>query len=109
MNEYVYCMNNTIYIHYNMSYHIRPQTQRNIRKKIKKPKQKRINTTNTHGTGCSYSSAISAYLSQGETLCVAIALAKKYVNSGIKYSKKIGNGKNPINFYEAIKDKLIEE
>lgn len=38
---------NTIYIHYNMSYHIRPQTQRNIRKKIKN-QNKKEKTQQTH-------------------------------------------------------------
>ena len=64
----------------------------------------RINTKNTHGTGCTLSSAIAANLANGWELSVAVEKAKRYVTSAIKYSLDIGKGHGPTNhFFEFYK------
>jgi hydroxymethylpyrimidine/phosphomethylpyrimidine kinase len=56
-----------------------------------------IATNNTHGTGCSFSSAIAANLALGETLQNAVYKAKKFIYLSIKHAPMIGHGKGPIN------------
>ena len=65
----------------------------------------KIRTENTHGTGCSLSSAIATQLAKGDSLPQAIENAKKYVYQGIVSGAdvKIGNGHGPLNhFFEPI-------
>ena len=57
----------------------------------------RINSANTHGTGCSFSSAIASFIAHGNDLDEAFKLAKNYVWQGIKESYSIGQGNGPIN------------
>ena len=59
----------------------------------------RIKTNNTHGTGCSLSSAITANLFLGKNLNESIKLSIDYVHYGIKNSFLIGKGHNPINHF----------
>lgn len=59
----------------------------------------RIDTKNTHGTGCTLSAAITAYLSQGDSLVKAVEKAKKYVTLAIQYSFDIGHGSGPTNHW----------
>lgn len=58
----------------------------------------RIDTNNTHGTGCTLSSAIASQLAHGKTLTAAVAAAKDYINNaiaiGAEYS--IGHGHGPV-------------
>jgi hydroxymethylpyrimidine/phosphomethylpyrimidine kinase len=62
---------------------------------------KRIATKNTHGTGCTYSSAIAANLALGHSLPQAVDLAKAYVTTAIEHSLDIGKGCGPTHhFYE---------
>nr|WP_093073097.1 bifunctional hydroxymethylpyrimidine kinase/phosphomethylpyrimidine kinase [Salisediminibacterium haloalkalitolerans] len=56
----------------------------------------KINTKSTHGTGCTYASAITAYLARGETLLDAVILAKKYIHTAIKHGFRIGQGPGPV-------------
>lgn len=56
-----------------------------------------IETNNLHGTGCSFSSAITANLAIGHTLERSISIAKKYINDAIKSAPQIGHGPGPIN------------
>ncbi len=58
----------------------------------------RIVTSNTHGTGCTFSSAIAAYLAKGQDLEEAVDLAKKYLQGRLEASKtlKIGGGNGPL-------------
>ncbi len=64
----------------------------------------RINTKNTHGTGCTYSSAIAANLAKGVPVALAVANAKEYVTTAIRHSLAIGRGHGPTNhFYELYK------
>jgi hydroxymethylpyrimidine/phosphomethylpyrimidine kinase len=63
---------------------------------------KRINTKNTHGTGCSYASSIAAYLAQNFSLEESVKKAHEYIYNGILNSLEIGSGHNPINHYWKI-------
>ncbi|HLS10185.1 bifunctional hydroxymethylpyrimidine kinase/phosphomethylpyrimidine kinase [Lentibacillus sp.] len=57
----------------------------------------RIDTTNTHGTGCTYSAAITAYVSHGYQLPKAVKKAKDFVTEAIRDSFSIGHGNGPTN------------
>lgn len=61
--------------------------------------QARIDTKNTHGTGCVYSAAITARLSKGEPLIVAVRKAKEYVTEAITTNPEIGRGFGPTNMH----------
>lgn len=64
----------------------------------------RINSKSTHGTGCTLSSAIAAYLSQGNTLPEAVKLAKEYLTGAIEHGLDMGHGCSPTNhFYRIFK------
>ncbi len=70
----------------------------------------RIDTKNTHGTGCTLSSAITANLANGMDLHKAVEEAKKYITMAIKYSLNIGKGHGPLNhFYEFYQMKGISK
>ncbi len=58
---------------------------------------KKIQTKNTHGTGCTLSSAIATYYGCGKTLKKSCELAIRYVNNAIKTRPKLGKGNGPIN------------
>ena len=61
----------------------------------------RINTKNTHGTGCTMSSCIAANLAKGKTAEEAVRIAKDYITTAIAHSLDIGKGVGPTNhFYE---------
>ena len=65
----------------------------------------RINTKNTHGTGCTLSSAIASFLAKGESMEIAVKNAKEYVTNAIKHSLEIGKGHGPTNhFWKFYKD-----
>jgi hydroxymethylpyrimidine/phosphomethylpyrimidine kinase len=59
----------------------------------------RIGTRNTHGTGCTYSAAIAAYLARGDDMLEAIRKAKHYVTMAIRYGFSIGQGHGPLNHF----------
>jgi len=59
----------------------------------------RIRTKNTHGTGCTFSAAIAAYLAKGEKIDSAVALAKKFITRAIQLSFSIGAGHSPVNHF----------
>jgi hydroxymethylpyrimidine/phosphomethylpyrimidine kinase len=59
----------------------------------------RIDTQNTHGTGCTYSAAIAAGLANGKLLKEAVGSAKIYVTEAIRYSLSIGHGHGPTNHF----------
>ena len=58
---------------------------------------KRVNTHNTHGTGCTLSSAIAAYLAKGEDIINAVSLAKSYVQGALEANLDLGKGNGPLN------------
>jgi hydroxymethylpyrimidine/phosphomethylpyrimidine kinase len=59
----------------------------------------RVNTENTHGTGCTLSAAIAANLALGKTAIEATRLAKDYVTSALSYSLNIGKGQGPVGHF----------
>tara|TARA_B100000900_G_scaffold378357_1_gene362468 strand:+ start:1616 stop:2428 length:813 start_codon:yes stop_codon:yes gene_type:complete len=63
---------------------------------------KRLNTKNTHGTGCTLSTAITSFISCGKPLKKSCELGIKYVNSAILTNPKIGKGHGPINHLNSI-------
>ena len=61
-------------------------------------KHYRVNTANTHGTGCSLASAIATYLADGHDLSHAVAKAIAYVEAGLEAGRflSIGEGPGPL-------------
>ncbi len=66
-------------------------------------KSKRIKTKNTHGTGCTLSSAIATFYGCGKTLNKSCELGIKYVNQSIRSNLNYGKGQGPINHLSSIK------
>ncbi|MDO4563840.1 MAG: bifunctional hydroxymethylpyrimidine kinase/phosphomethylpyrimidine kinase [Clostridia bacterium] len=56
----------------------------------------RINTANTHGTGCTLSSAIACNLSGGKTLTESVKLAKEYLSGALRADLNLGSGCGPL-------------
>ncbi len=71
-------------------------------KEIKIFKNKKIKTKNSHGTGCSLSSAITTFLSCGKPLKKSCELGIKYVNQAIGSNPNFGKGHGPINHLNSI-------
>ena len=63
----------------------------------------RHDTKNTHGTGCTLSSAIATFFSCGKSIKKACDLGIKYVNSAILTNPKYGKGNGPINHLNSMK------
>ncbi len=59
----------------------------------------RIDTTSTHGTGCTFASAIAAYLARGETLAEAVGQAKEYLTEALRRAYPIGGGHGPVHHF----------
>jgi hydroxymethylpyrimidine/phosphomethylpyrimidine kinase len=72
------------------------------KKEISIFKNKKIKTKNTHGTGCTLSSAIATYYSCGKTLKKSCEMAIKYVNHAIGSRPDYGKGHGPINHLNTI-------
>ncbi len=72
------------------------------KKGIKIFKNKKIKTRNTHGTGCTLSSAIATFLSCGKPLKKSCELGIKYVNEAIGSNPGYGRGHGPINHLNSI-------
>ena len=68
----------------------------------------RHNTINTHGTGCTLSSAIATFLAQGYPLKAAVERAKRFVTLAIELSVPIGGGHGPVNHIQAAMQLLHE-
>ena len=69
-------------------------------------KQDRLDTQNTHGTGCTFSSAIAAFLARSYNLEDAVKEAKFYLTQALKAGadKNLGHGKGPVmHFYNTWK------
>ena len=67
----------------------------------------RHSTKNTHGTGCTLSSAITTFLSCGKPIKKACELGIKYVNSAILSNPKYGKGHGPINHLNSMEIKKV--
>ena len=57
----------------------------------------RIDTKNTHGTGCTFSAAIATKLADGKSVFEAVKTAKEYTTTAIRFSLDIGSGHGPTN------------
>lgn len=69
----------------------------------------RIYTKNTHGTGCTFSSAIASGLAKGLDVQEAVSVAKDYVTMAIRHSLSIGKGNGPTHhFYDLYQNGLCE-
>ena len=66
----------------------------------------RIDTRNTHGTGCTYSAAIAAHLALGRSLREAVARAKTYVTEAIRHGLDIGHGHGPTHHFYFLEDRV---
>jgi hydroxymethylpyrimidine/phosphomethylpyrimidine kinase len=62
----------------------------------------RVDTRNTHGTGCTLSAAIAAHLAKGAGVRVAVAAAKDYLTECIRRSMLLGRGHGPLNHYWTV-------
>ncbi|MCH9717509.1 MAG: hydroxymethylpyrimidine/phosphomethylpyrimidine kinase, partial [Gammaproteobacteria bacterium] len=65
---------------------------------------KRINTKNTHGTGCTLSAAIASYIAQGQSLQQAVFNAKHYLFEAILFGSKLslGEGYGPVHHFYGL-------
>jgi hydroxymethylpyrimidine/phosphomethylpyrimidine kinase len=63
----------------------------------------RVDTENTHGTGCTFSAAIAAFLARGLEPIDAIASAKDYLTGALKSSYSIGHGHSPVNHFYNVR------
>ena len=59
----------------------------------------RIETPHTHGTGCTYSAAITAELAKGTALIEAIRRAKAFITEAIRTNPGLGGGSGPLNHF----------
>ncbi len=64
---------------------------------VEKIEGQKTDNPNTHGTGCTLSSAICCYLAKGKTLDISVKLAKQYITGAIKDNLNIGKGRGPLN------------
>lgn len=68
----------------------------------------RIKTSHTHGTGCTYAAAITAYLARGCTPLEAVSQAKKFISAAISHGQSIGKGYGPTNPMGGLQRELAE-
>jgi hydroxymethylpyrimidine/phosphomethylpyrimidine kinase len=59
----------------------------------------RVNTKHTHGTGCTYSAAITAFIARGLTIPDAVDRAKRYIHEAIATAPGLGGGAGPLNHW----------
>jgi len=59
----------------------------------------RIETAHTHGTGCTYSAAITALMARGLSLTDALPRAKHYITEAIRSNPGLGHGQGPVNHF----------
>ena len=85
--------------------HLKSKLVQNIfvnKSEVKIFNSKRYNTKNTHGTGCTLSSAITTFLSCGKPIKKSCELGIKYVSSAIRTNPNYGKGHGPINHLNTI-------
>ncbi len=69
-------------------------------------RSRRIETADTHGTGCTFSAALAVGLAKGQSVEKAVSGAKQYVTSAIRHSLRIGGGHGPTNHLAPLMEKL---
>ncbi len=62
----------------------------------------RLDTRHTHGTGCTYSAAITAGLASGLNLADAVERAKRFIHEAIRTNPGLGHGCGPVNFHAPV-------
>jgi hydroxymethylpyrimidine/phosphomethylpyrimidine kinase len=62
----------------------------------------RIDTPHTHGTGCTYSAAITAALANGHQLLEAVGIAKRFITLAIQSNPGLGKGIGPVNHFAPL-------
>ena len=62
----------------------------------------RLDTRNTHGTGCTFAAALAAGLAQGQDLMAAVAQAKDYVTEAIRHAYPLGQGHGPLHHFYKV-------
>ena len=72
-------------------------------------KGRRINNPNTHGTGCTLSSAIASNLAKGEELESAVLHAKEYISGALAAMLDLGKGRGPMNHLFDLKSDFMKE
>jgi hydroxymethylpyrimidine/phosphomethylpyrimidine kinase len=70
---------------------------------------KRINNPNTHGTGCTLSSAIASNLAKGYDLETAVRRAKAYISGALAAMLDLGHGSGPMNHAFALDNEWSKE
>ena len=65
-------------------------------------RDRRIETTSTHGSGCALASAIAAYLARGEDLIAAVEKGRAWVRRGIENAPPLGGGPGPLDLFPHI-------
>jgi hydroxymethylpyrimidine/phosphomethylpyrimidine kinase len=68
-------------------------------KKMRLLRSPRMRTRHTHGTGCTFSAAIAAYLAKGETVETAVSWAKRYITAAIRQGFAVGSGHGPVHHF----------
>jgi hydroxymethylpyrimidine/phosphomethylpyrimidine kinase len=68
----------------------------------------RIDTKNTHGTGCTYSAALASFLAKGLDIADAVREAKHYLTKAIQRSLPLGQGHGPLNHMWGLRDSKRE-
>ena len=68
----------------------------------------RVETTNTHGTGCTFSAAIAALLARGVGHLEAVRLAKLFVTNALEHSYAIGEGYSPVNHFAPLPAEIAD-
>jgi hydroxymethylpyrimidine/phosphomethylpyrimidine kinase len=66
----------------------------------------RIATRHTHGTGCTYSAAITAFLARGLSMPEAVARAKRFIDEAIRTNPALGAGAGPLNHWAQLHDSI---
>ena len=66
----------------------------------------RIETRNTHGTGCTFSAAIAALLARGIAPIEAIRLAKRYIEQALRHAYPVGEGHSPVNHFAPLPEEV---
>lgn len=68
----------------------------------------RVETDHTHGTGCTFSAAIVAFLAHGLEPLESIRLAKLYVSNALEHAFRVGEGHSPVHHFAPLPEQIIE-